>query len=301
MKIPLILSSALLLAPIAARAQPKSDEPAPSLQLPMSPTQTPALDAFAGLNTQLQLRARWVRIDSANLPKNLPTWNRGGASSHVATPEELKALELLIHTGLATVDEQQVRALNNQSAALSFPLSVGDLSFAPSVGIRLVEPLAPVVGPPDDMIIPHANARFAPPPYIPNLAKPESRLPEMAPMPGIQGKLEPPFIAPLPRPDFNSRPQMSPQTGERLDYQFQIRPMIVGNQIALDLRSVNAAQNFTSLTKANYGETIVFSLPNMVEFIGSNEQMGNIIRFKTRRTFLLVTPQLALNSRKSTR
>ena len=290
----LVLGAFVLGAATTAQAQ------ASSLELPKPSSQTPALDAFAGLNTQLQLQVRWVQINSADLPSNLPAWDKLGTSSHVATTDELKTLELLKHTGLASVEKQQVRALNNQSATLSFALPVGDLSFAPSVGIRLVEPLAPVAGPPDAMIIPRGNANFAAP-YIPNLARPQSRMPAMAPMPGIKGKLDPPVIVRIPAPDSNLRPQMSPQSGERLDYQFQIRPMIVGNQIALDLRSVNAAQNFTSLTKANYGETIVFSFPNMVEYLGSNEVMGNIIRLQTRRTFLLVTPQLALNSRKPTR
>ena len=294
MKNSLILASTLLLAPVAAQAQfagNPAPELAPSLQLPRTPAQTPALNAFAGMNTQLQLQARWVRIDSANLPKNLPAWNKDGAWSHVATPEELKRLELLIHTGIASVDEQQLRALNNHRAALSFP---------PFTSVRFVQSSAPNPGPIDDMILPREKPGLdTTQPYIPNLAKPHSRLPEMAPMPGINGKLDPPFIAPLPARDSSVRPQMSHESADSMAYKFQISPTISGEQIALELyvfyAALRSARDVSAMAtaKAKLGETVVFSLPNMVEFIESEQSVDGFFRLQTRRTFLLVTPRIA--------
>ncbi len=284
MKPSLICGSILLLAPVAARAQFLADpalEPAPSLKLTPKPAQTPALDAFAGASTQLQLQARWVQIDADNLPKNLPAWNKGGAWSQIATPDELKTLERLKQTGVASINEQQLSALNNRNAEISYPLFTS---------YRLVQPLPPNPGPLDDMVIPRGDLRIitpiVPPYNMPNLAKPDSRLPEMAPMPGINGKLDPPFISPIP----NSRLQTAPPLGA-LAYKFQLRPTIIGDQIALDLRSVDSAQNIASLARANYGETVVFSLPNIVELLQS-ERVGGALYYRTRRTFLLVTPRV---------
>ena len=282
MKHSLICGSILLLVPVAARAQFLADpalEPAPSLKLTPRPAQTPALDAFAGVATQLQLQARWVQIDADKLPKNLPAWNKGGAWSHVATPDELKTLELMKRTGNVSVTEQPLRALNNQTVALT---------YSPFKSIRVLQPPPFDSGPIDDMIIPRDKPRFETiQPYMPNLAKPESRLPEMAPMPGAGGRLDPPFIKPSPAP----APAPATEFGELLAYKFQLRPTIIGDQIALDLRSTNSAENIISLARADYGETVVFALPNIVEFL-QNGQVDGIIRFQTKRTFLLVTPRV---------
>ena len=281
MKYPLVLGSILLLAPSIAQAQLSAEE-APSLQLPRPFSQTPSLDAFAGASTQLQLRARWVQISDANLPQNLPAWNKPGAWSHVATPAELKTLELLAQTGLAKTTDQQIGALNNQSASLSYPpfTSFGSLDSPKFESGDL--------GSLDDMIIPRDKPNLdAAPPYIPNLAKPESRLPDMAPMPNVGDR----DALPLPNPSFSIRPQTSPELDELLAYKFQIRPTIIGQQIALDLRSLDSAENIKSLARADFGETVVFALPNIVEFLQSQGADGN--QYKARRTFLLITPRLA--------
>ena len=286
----LIYGSMLLVftAQVTTQAQPQL---APSLQLPKARSQTPTLDAFANAGQTLPLRVRWVRIDSAKLPANLPAWNKGGAWSHVATPEELKRLELLKQTGIASVNEQQLRATNNQTLALSF----APLAFVESLSEKSLSKSGPI----DEMIIPRVESRFVPPPpYIPNLARPKSRLPEMAPMPGAGGKLDPPFIAPIPVPDPAKNERVRRVLPELMRYKFQLHPTISGDQIALDLRSLNSADNIAATSRAKLGETVVFSLPNMIEFLGSNEVRGNIIRFQTRRTFLLVTPRLALDSRR---
>ena len=283
MKHSLICGSILLLAPVAARAQFLADptlEPAPSLKLTPKSAQTPALDAFAGVATQLQLQTRWVSIDADKLPANLPAWNKGGAWSHVATLEELKTLELMNKTGNVTVTDQPLRALNNQTI---------DFTYSPFKRFRFIQPPPFDSGPIDDMIIPRDKPRFEMiQPYMPNLAKPESRLPEMAPMPGASGKLDPPFIKPSPAP--------APATefGELLAYKFQLRPTIIGDQIALDLRSTNSAENITSLARADYGETVVFALPNIVELLQSqgSQESGGALYYRARRTFLLVTPRV---------
>ena len=271
MKHLLICGAILLGAPALSQAQ-LAPEQAPTLLLPKASSQTPALDAFAGVATQLQLQVRWVRIDAANLPANLPAWNKAGASagasagandkvntwSHVATPAELKTLEVMNRIGLASTTNQQIGATNNQTAALS---------FAPftTFSIQMPKP-----GPLDEMIIPRTKPDSAAPPiYIPNLAKPESRLPDMAPMPGAGGKNDPPFIDQFGMPNLRdlprTLPQMSPELAELMAYKFQIRPTVIGDQVALDLRSLNSADNIMSLARANHGETVVFALPNIVE------------------------------------
>lgn len=279
--------SILLLAPAIAQAQTGLTlEKAPSFAVPRAPSQTPALDAFAGVGSELQLQARWVQIAAAALPTALPAWQKlgAGAGSHVATPEELRALQLLNSTGVASTSDQQINATNNQNANLSFsPFTRIEIP----VTIPFSEP-----GPIDDMIIPRSAAGFeAPQTYIPNLAKPESKLPDMAPMPGIGGKYDLPFTAPLPNP--STRPQMSRELADLMAYKFQIRPTIIGQQIALTLRSLNSADNIGAVARVDYGETVVFSLPNVVMIAGRTNEI--------RRTFLLVTPRLAPQPKRNLR
>ena len=271
MKFPLAaIGSILLLAPAMAHAQD-------GLKLDKAPGQTPALDAFAGLGSPLQLQARWVQIDADALPTALPAWNAAGTSSHVATPDELIALEILKASGTAWVTEQKIKATNNQSANLSFaPFKVFTFNAA--------TPLPPL-GPIDDMIIPRGNSRFdAPQSYIPNLAKPESQLPQMAPMPGIGGKYGLPFSAPLLPSAPDVLPQQSTQPSGFLNYKFQLRPTLIGNEIALELRDSNSANAAASTAQVKAGETVVFSIPNVLMALGNG---------KSRRTFLLVTPRRA--------
>lgn len=278
MKHSFIYGAILLSASATAQAQQAfTPEKAPPLLVPMAPVQTPALNAFAGVGRPLQLQTRWVQIDADILPTALPAWNNLGAgtSSHVAAPDELRALEILVASGTVTVSSQQLNVVNNQTA---------NLSFSPFTIVESL-PLLPQ-GPIDDMIIPRADSRFdVPPPYIPNLASPESKLPEMAPMPMPGGKNDPPFIAPIPAPNPYSRPQMSRELAELMAYRFQIRPTLIGDQIALALRSLNSADNIAATATVNPGETVVYSLPNILELQGPD---------KVRRTFLLVTPRLAM-------
>ncbi len=245
-------------------------------KIPAPPSITPALDAFAGVGRKLELQARWVQIDADILPTALPAWQKlgAGAWTRVASPEELRALEILQATGTASIVNRQLDALNNQTANLSFsPFTTFELPLADPNSI-------------DDMVIPRpqTNPIFDSPPYIPNLAKPESKLPEMAPMPNVGGKNDPPFIAPLPTPNFSARPQ-SRELADLMAYKFQIRPTLIGDRtFSLELRSLNSADNMAATSTLNQGETAVFSLPNILM------QSPN----KVRRTFLLVTPQLAL-------
>ncbi len=264
MKYPIIVGSILLMAPVAAQAQTLDE--APSVVLPKPSRPTPALDAFAGASTQLQLQARWVQIDNAALLANLPAWNKAAARSHVATHDELVTLEILRATGAASINNQQISALNNQAA---------ELWFAPLTEIN--EGIEIVPTPPDEMIIPRAASPFAAAPYIPNLAKPESKLSQMAPMPGINSKLGVRLIEPLPAPKFYSRPFV-----RMVNSKFQLRPTLTGERIALELRNLGAAQGRPMTATLNPGETAVFSLP------AANFELS---KATARRSFLLVTPR----------
>lgn len=275
MKSSFLCGSVLLLVPAIADAQDGLTlEKAPPVVAPITPSQTPALDAFAGVGRRIDLHARWVQIDAEVLFNAFPAWSKLGASawSHVATSRELAQLALMRSGGAVAVSERQLKAINNQPA---------NLSFAPFKILKITEvPMLSESGPLDDMVIP-----LAPPPYIPNLAQPESKLPAMAPMPGAGGKNDPPFIAPIPAPP---RPQMSRELAELMSYKFSLRPTLVGDgTFALELKSLNSANNIAATATANQGETVVFSLPNILEFIQSDDKS------KVRRTFLLVTPRVA--------
>lgn len=278
MKHSLIFGSIALLAPAVAQAQPQqfSQQVTPPALMPAAPRAiTPALDAFAYVGRQLQLKARWVQIDAVALAKNLPDWDKPGASSHAAALGELKALEVLRATGVASVTEQRINATNNQIANLSFPLSSFTFIKQPALAPR---------GPIDDMVIPHDTSRFdGPQTDMPNLAKPESRLPEMAPMPGLGSKFDLPFTAPILPSNPYIIPQSSRGTANFLAYKFQLRPNFIGEEIALELRDSNLANSVPLKATVKPGETVVFSIPNVLLALGSG---------KVRRTFLLVTPTL---------
>ena len=277
MKISLTLGSILLMAPTVAQAQFQPDsapEKAPSLQLPPTPVKTPALDAFASASTQLQLQARWVRIDSAALLANLPAWSKTSTRNPVATPDELKTLEILRATGMASLFSRQISALNNQATELWFaPL---DLTGG---GPRVRK----LPGALDERIIPRAATSFAAAPYIPNLAKPESKLPEMAPMPGKNGNLGARLIEPLPAPNPYSRPLVGTFASK-----FQLRPTITGERIALELRRLDVANGHADTATLNPGETAVFSLP---------DRNFELSKATMRRNFLLITPRAIMQPR----
>ncbi len=251
---------------------------------PLSPT--PSLDAFAGVGRRLELRARWVQIDADALPTALPAWNALDAGARIASPRELAQMALLRSLGSALVTGQTIYTANNQNASLS---------FSPVARIEAPTILNPEIferGPIDDMVIPipQTNPIFDAPPYIPNLAKPESRLPEMAPMPGAGDKNDPPFGRDLRTPNPDARPQMSRELADLMAYKFQIRPTLIGDKtFALELRSLNSANNVAAISTINAGETAVFALPNISEFL----QNKDAATYKARRTFLLVTPSVA--------
>lgn len=238
----------------------------------MAPRKTPALDAFANVDRAVELQARWVQIDADAVPTALPDWSKlgPGAWSHVASPAELTRLDLLGSLGAGSVFNQKIYAKNNQAASLSF-----------SPFVRIQVPLTPDPVPLDEMIIPPSDSIFDSSPYIPNLAKPESKLPEMAPMPGAGGKNDSPFASQNPY----LRPQMSPELADLMAYKFQLRPTLVGDRtFTLELKSLNSADNVAATATLNQGETVVFSLPNILMVQSAK---------KIRRTFLLVTPRLA--------
>lgn len=238
--------------------------------MPSAPrANTPTLDAFAGVGRQLQLKARWVQIDADVLRTAFPAWNTAGASSHVASFDELRALEILRAAGTASVTEQQINAVNNQTA---------NLSFAPFSFTFIKQPELTQKGPIDDMVIPRENSALTP--HIPNLATPESKLPQMAPMPNLGSK----EYSQLPAPDPEKRERVSRELAELMGYKFKIRPTLIGQQIVLELQSLNSASNIAAKARADQGETVVFSLPNILMLQGAS---------KIRHTFLLVTPTLA--------
>lgn len=241
---------------------------------------TPALDAFADVGRQLQLKTRWVQIDANVVAKNFPAWNAARASSHVATPDELRSLEILRATGAASVTERKINATNNQ---------IAKFSFSPFDVIRQTRTLKlPELGPINDMVIPRdkalSDARQI---EMPNLAKPQSKLPEMAPMPGIDGEFGFPFTAPLPAPIPYVIPQPSRETTDFLAYEFQLRANFIGEEIALELRSSNAASSIPLKATVKAGETVVFAVPNVLIMQGRVDMHAKI-----RRAFLLVTPAL---------
>lgn len=270
MKISFIAGSITLLAPAIAFAQPSQTEP-PAL-MPAAPRAiTPALDAFAQAGRGLQLKARWVRVDADILPTAFPAWKADGTSSHVATRDELRALDVVFATGAASITQQNIRATNNQIARLT---------FSPFTSFQLQQPFLPLPapGPIDEMIVPRSAA---PRIVMPNLAKPESRLPAMAPMPGMGSKFDLPLTAPLPAPRYYVVPQASPQASNFMDYKFELRPNFVGEEIALELRDSSQANSVPMRATVKAGETVVFSIPDVLMVLGNR---------KSRRTFLLITP-----------
>lgn len=279
MKLPFIASAILLLAPAIAQAHYQIAPPVPASST-IAPfltprANTPALDAFAGVGRELQLQVRWVQIDADNLFIALPAWVKLGtaASSHVATPDELSALKLLEQTGVASTFDQQVGAINNQNAIVSFA------RFAPFKFILPSEMPFPNPGPLDDMVIPREKS--AQTPHIPDLAKPESNLPDMAPMPNAGDKT----YSQLPAPNPYVRPQASSEFEDLMVSKFQIRPTVTGQQVALELRDLNSLGKVATNGRANLGETVVFPLPSIFY------RVSGIAR-AVRRAFLLVTPTL---------
>ena len=288
MKIPLVLGSILLLAPAIAQAQFKS-APAtvpPTLSLPKTSSQTPALDAFANAGQTIELRVRWVQIEPNVLATALPAWSQLGDAlwSRIVSPRELQALTVLQATGASFVSDQQVKTTNNQIAKLSFsPFS--------RITLRSEMPLSDP-GPIDDIVIPRTKPTFdAPQPYIPNLAKPQSKLPEMAPMPGISSKFNSPLVAPLPNPNTYVVPLKSRELTDMATRKFQLRPTINGEQIALELRNFDAAgvvARDAATATMKPGETVVFAVHSLMML-----SAGRTVYGIERRTFLLVTPTLA--------
>lgn len=245
---------------------------------------TPALEAFANDNRLIEFQLRWLQIEADAVTTALPTWEKlgAGAWSHVASPAELTRLELMKALGVSSQTQQQIYGLNNQTTSLS---------FSPLLRIEAPTSLDFVPEPLDDMVLPRSqtNPIFDAMPYMPNLARPESKLSEMAPMPGARGQNDAPFSdrlpAPKSAPDPEKRERVSRQLSELMGYKFQLRPTITGDRaFALELKSTNSGDNIAAKATLEPGETAVFSLPNIFMISGTVQ--------KVRRTFVLITPRL---------
>ena len=251
----------------------------PNLLLPQDLV-APLTELFVPVG-DLELTAHWIQLDNEILAAELPAWNALGRSAwtRVATESERQTLEKLNQARKIAPVTQQLYATDKQPNIISYlpSLRLADLLREPTLKAPL-----------DEMVIPTNPSLYDAPPYIPNLAETDPRLPEMAPMPGAGGsnvptptpkQLPPNPAGPYVNPYLRSKPG---GIADMAGFKFQLTPLVEADKsITLTLAGFDVPANSFSVAKVEEGQTAVFSLPNIL-----SAEQG-----QTLRVFLLVTPR----------